>query len=112
MYIKKSNKNKSTNLDLNEKMKIIEKDFVNFIYGRNYETVKSKYLEMFCKKFFDETLKNMKNGLQYCIEFSNKFYECTRGMMIMNKEESDLSEEKYFKNEDESILYVGISKFY
>ena len=109
---KKSNKNKSTDLDLNEKMKIIEKDFINFIYGRNYETVKSKYLEMFCKNFFDETLKNMKNGLQYCIEFSNKFYECTRGMMIINKEESDLSEEKYFKNEDESILYVGISKFY
>ena len=109
---KKNNKNKSTDLDLNEKMKIIEKDFINFIYGRNYETVKSKYLEMFCKNFFDETLKNLKNGLHYCIEFSNKFYECTRGMMIINKEESDLSEEKYFKNEDESILYVGISKFY
>ena len=66
-------------------MKKKKKDFVNFFYGRNYETVKSKYLEMFCKNFFDETLKNMKNGLQYCIEFSNKFYECTRGMIIMNK---------------------------
>ena len=109
---KKNNKNKSTDLDLNEKMKIIEKDFINFIYGRNYETVKSKYLEMFCKNVFDETLKNLKNGLHYCIEFSNKFYECTRGMMIINKEESDLSEGKYFKNEDESKLYIGIIKFY
>ena len=112
IILKKNNKNKSTDLDLNEKMKIIEKDFINFIYGRNYEIVKSKYFEMFCKNLYDETLKNLKNGLHYCIEFSNKFYECTRGMMIINKEESDLSEKKYFKNEDESILYVGISKFY
>ena len=67
---------------------------------------------MFFRKFSDETLKNLKSGLTYDIIFSNKFYEYSTGMMIINKEESDLCEKKCFKNEDESILYVGISKFY
>ena len=109
---KKNNINKFSNLDLNEKMTIIEKDFINFFEGRNYETIKLKYYEMFKKNFFDETLKNLKNGLFYYILYSNKFYEYTMKMMIINKDESDLSEEKLFKNDDNSLLYVGLSKIY
>ena len=109
---KKNNINKFSNLDLNETMTIIEKDFINFFEGRNYETIKLKYYEMFKKKFFDETIKNLKSGFQYCILYSNKFYEYTMKMMIINKDESDLSEEKLFKNDDNSLLYVGLSKIY
>ena len=32
------------------------------------------------KKVFEETLKNLKNGLCYYVEFSNKFYENIKGM--------------------------------
>ena len=67
---------------------------------------------MFKKKVFEETLKNLKNGLRYYVEFSNKFHENIKGMIIINKDELDLCKEKYFINEDNSILYVGLSKFY
>ena len=67
---------------------------------------------MFKKNFFDETIKNLKSGLFYYILYSNKFYEYTMKMMIINKDESDLCEEKVFKNDDNSLLYVGLAKIY
>ena len=42
-------------MDLNELIYTIEKNFINFIIGRNFEIVKLNYNEML-KKDYEETL--------------------------------------------------------
>ena len=100
---------KRTKKDLSNVIPLTEKEFLNLAEGREYEIFMEKYYKIFEEKFEKEILSGYKFSLFYFLETSNKYYESSKGFMIINGEKND-----YFlsKNIDagDIKLYIALGK--